>query len=200
MSYIDMRGAVGLTHLFLRERVALGDRVVDATCGNGQDTLFLARLVGPLGMVWAFDVQEEALAKARTHLSEAGCLSRVKLLQAGHEQLAAHVEGPVQAVVFNLGYLPGSDKACITLPETTLAALKQSETVLFPGGIIVIAVYTGHPGGREEGAAVEQWVASLPYQSYSVWCSRQINRPSTVPYVIVVEKLVPGEQCGQPHL
>jgi len=192
MNYIDMRGAVGLTHLFLRERVGLGDRVVDATCGNGQDTLFLARLVGPLGRVWAFDIQGQALTNTRALLGDAGCLSWVTLVQEGHEQLAAHVEGPIQAVVFNLGYLPGSDKTCITRPESTLSALHQAEKILFPGGIIVIAVYPGHPGGSEEGAAVEQWATALSHQSYSVWCSRQINRPPTAPYVVFVEKFASG--------
>ena len=194
MKYVDVRGAVGLAHLFLRERVALGDRVVDATCGNGHDTLFLARLVGSLGKVWAFDVQEDALTKARTLIGDAGCLPWVNLLQSGHERLAAHVDAPVQAVVFNLGYLPGSDKSRITRPETTLAALKQAEELLFPGGVIVVAVYTGHPGGDAEGTAVERWAASLPPQSFNVWCSRQINRPATVPYVIFAEKLAPGAQ------
>jgi SAM-dependent methyltransferase len=189
VTYIDLRGAVGLTHLFLRERVGLGDRVVDATCGNGHDTLFLARLVGQLGRVWAFDIQEQALTNTRALLGDRGCLSWVTLVQEGHEHLAAYVEGPVQAVVFNLGYLPGSDKTCITCPESTLAALHQAEKILSPGGIIVIAVYPGHPGGSEEGAAVEQWATALPHQSYSVWCSRQINRPQTAPYVFLIERL-----------
>lgn len=34
-----------------------GDTVVDATCGNGHDTLCLARAVGRSGTVYAFDVQ-----------------------------------------------------------------------------------------------------------------------------------------------
>ena len=192
MNYIDMRGAVGLSHLFIRERVGQGDRVVDATCGNGQDTLFLARMVGPLGKVWTFDVQAQALDKARELLREAGCLSRVNLVHDGHEQLAGHVDGPVQAVVFNLGYLPGSDKTCITRPESTLAALEQADKILFPGGIIVIAVYTGHPGGNKEGTAVENWAAELPSTGYNVWCSRHLNRPPTAPYVLLIEKLSPG--------
>ena len=43
---------------------ALGDgaRAIDATMGNGHDTLFLARAVGPQGRVIAFDVQDAALA------------------------------------------------------------------------------------------------------------------------------------------
>jgi ubiquinone/menaquinone biosynthesis C-methylase UbiE len=34
-----------------------GDVAVDATCGNGHDTLFMAQCVGPSGCVHAVDVQ-----------------------------------------------------------------------------------------------------------------------------------------------
>lgn len=40
----------------------MGDTVIDATAGNGHDTVFLAQLVGRQGRVWAFDVQSSALA------------------------------------------------------------------------------------------------------------------------------------------
>jgi ubiquinone/menaquinone biosynthesis C-methylase UbiE len=190
MSYIDLRGAVGLTHLFLRERLGLGDRVVDATCGNGQDTLFVARLVGPPGRVWAFDIQEPALSATRALLADNNCLRWVNLVKAGHERLAELVDGQVQAVVFNLGYLPGGDKACVTRPDSTLTALEQATAILVPGGIIVITIYTGHPGGTEEGAAVEAWAATLLPRDYIVWRSRQANQPPIAPYVLLIEKVI----------
>ncbi len=198
MSYIDLRGAVGLTHLFLRERLGLGDRVVDATCGNGHDTLFVARLVGQLGRVWAFDIQEQALTATRTLLADNGCLAWVNLLNEGHEGLDELVDEPVQAVVFNLGYLPGGDKTCVTRPDSTLSALVQATRVLVPGGIIVITIYTGHTGGDEEGAAVEAWAASLLPQEYIVWRSRQANQPQIAPYVLLVEKIaqIKGHSCS----
>lgn len=37
--------------------VCTGETVVDATCGNGHDTLALARLVGPSGCIIAMDIQ-----------------------------------------------------------------------------------------------------------------------------------------------
>lgn len=41
--------------------VSPGDTVVDATCGNGHDTLALARLVGPHGCIIAIDIQVSAV-------------------------------------------------------------------------------------------------------------------------------------------
>jgi SAM-dependent methyltransferase len=182
-------GAVGMSHLFLRRAVSAGDAVVDATCGNGRDTLFLARLVGNGGTVWAFDVQEEALAAAEKLLRAERCHPWVHLVLAGHERMAEYVREPVRAVVFNLGFLPGREGGVVTRPETTLAALEQATELLVPGGIIAIALYTGHPGGAEEAAAVEQWSARLPPRFFTAWQSRQLNRSAAAPYLVLVEKL-----------
>jgi predicted methyltransferase len=184
-----LRGAVALSHFFLRERVREGDKVVDATCGNGHDTLLLAQLVGPAGRVWAFDIQADALSATRRLLHEAGCLAQTELVAAGHERLGEFVAAPVRAVVFNLGYLPGGDKSCVTRPESTAAAMQQGSDLLIPGGIMTIAVYTGHPGGAEEGAAVEAWAGNLSPALFNVWHCRQASRPATAPWLVVVEKV-----------
>jgi hypothetical protein len=184
----SLRGAVHLSHFFLGERVEPGSRVVDATCGNGRDTLFLARLVGPSGKVWAFDLQEKALANTRALLDKAGCLAQTELVAAGHEHLAEFVGEPLKAALFNLGYLPGGDRSFVTRPENTLVALNHAEHLLLRGGIITACVYTGHPGGIEEGEAVEKWASCLAPATFNVWISRQLNRPSSAPYVVLVEK------------
>jgi len=185
-------GAVGFSHLFLRQVVRPGDRVIDATCGRGRDTLFLAELVGATGEVWAFDVQEEALAETAGRVS-AGCSPWVRLVHAGHECLSAYVREPVRAVVFNLGYLPGNSAGLVTRPETTLAALDQSLQLLLPGGMIVLAIYTGHQGGEEEAAHVDAWARSLASREFNVWRSRQLNRSDAAPYVVMVGKASPGK-------
>jgi hypothetical protein len=59
--------------------------------------------------------------------------------------------------MFNLGYLPGSDKNCITKSETTLPALAQSLEILKPGGLLSIMLYPGHAGGDTEASAVIAW-------------------------------------------
>jgi hypothetical protein len=184
----NLRSAVALSHFFLGERVEPGDHVADATCGNGHDTLFLARLVGPGGKVWVFDLQENALANTRQLLDEAGCLAQTELVAAGHERLSEFIGEPLKAAVFNLGYLPGGDKNIVTRPEQTLAALDQAAHLLLPGGIITICIYSGHPGGAEEGEAIERWGAKLPPERFNVWVSCPFNRPPTAPYLLLVEK------------
>jgi SAM-dependent methyltransferase len=183
-------GVVGFCRIFLQRVVAPGDRVVDATCGRGRDALFLAQLVGSSGKVWAFDVQEEALAEARNLLGDAGCLPWVTLVASGHEAMVDHVPTGVRAVVFNLGYLPGNEAGVVTQPHTTRAALNQAAALLAPGGIIAIAVYTGHGGGGEEACAVAEWAAALPSRTFNAWKCCHLNRSSSAPHVLVVEKLL----------
>jgi SAM-dependent methyltransferase len=189
-----LRGPVALCRLFLRERVGAGDRVIDATCGNGHDTLYLARLVGEGGKVWSFDIDREALATAGKRLRDASLDSMVELVQAGHERLNEYVKERVRAVVFNLGYLPGSEKIAITRPATTVAALEQARALLLSGGVILLSVYTGHPGGTEEGRAVDSWVSGLPSPDFNVWSCRLVNRGTDAPYLLVIEKS--GEQLN----
>jgi SAM-dependent methyltransferase len=162
--------------------------VVDATCGNGNDTLLLARLVGEGGRVWGFDVQEDAVRNTSALLDEHGCRTRVELAAVGHENLLAVVREPVKAVVFNLGYLPGGDRGCITRSETTVASLDQAVSMLLPGGVVIVAMYPGHPGGDGESEVVERWASKLPPHIFNAWRSRQLNRSASAPYLLLVER------------
>ena len=127
------------THDWISRVVLPGDTVVDATAGNGHDTVFLARLAGPSGQVHAFDVQEEAIRATRERLEKEGLLtSAVHLHLASHDRLAELVTGPVKAVVFNLGYLPGGDKKTVTRTGCTLAALEQAAALIAPNGLLSV--------------------------------------------------------------
>ncbi|MFA9461014.1 tRNA (mnm(5)s(2)U34)-methyltransferase [Thiohalorhabdus sp. Cl-TMA] len=155
------RGAVARAHRAVAECLYAGAWAVDATVGNGHDTLFLAQMVGEGGRVDGVDTQTPALSAARARLAEAGVLDRVRLHQGGHERLPyllpGQAAGRVQAVMFNLGFLPGGEKTLITRPETTLAALDASIALLAPEGRLSVVAYPGHPGGAEECAAVMEW-------------------------------------------
>lgn len=138
-----------------------GSVLVDATAGRGRDTLFLARVAGPVGRVHAFDVQAEALRATARRLERAGCAGRVTLFHCGHERMAEkleHERGRVAAVMFNLGFLPWSESALTTRADTTACALEAAWSLLGPGGMLSVACYAGHAGGAGEAAAVERWM------------------------------------------
>ena len=154
-----------VAHENLARHLQPGDLAVDATVGNGHDTLFLAQQVSPDGRVIGFDVQSVALDAARRLLDDAGLATLVDLRQRGHERLAetlpADWHGRVAAVTFNLGYLPGGDKQLITRAATTLPALQQALAALRRGGLVSLMVYRGHPGAADEVDAVDSWIRDL---------------------------------------
>ncbi len=135
---------------------------VDATVGNGYDTLFLAGLAGASGRVFGFDVQAEAIARARGLLEKNALSGVADLFLCGHERMEDFIppelSGRIGCVFFNLGWLPGSDKSTITKPDTTLAALRASMRLLGGGHCMLSALcYRGHAGGQEEYEAVESF-------------------------------------------
>jgi predicted methyltransferase len=169
-----------------------GDTVVDATCGNGYDTLFLAELVGESGNVWGFDIQADALSKTAERLQEKGVAGWVHLVEAGHERMGEFVPNPVKAAVFNLGYLPGGNKGLTTQPETTAVALSSASQMVAPGGIVAVVVYTGHEGGSQEARVVDDWGRGLIATDFTVWSSRQLNRSANAPYLIFAIRAAEG--------
>lgn len=165
-----------------------GDRAIDATMGNGHDTLRLCRLTGEEGRVWAFDVQKEALESTRERLCEHGMQNRAELILAGHELMAEYVHEQVQLAVFNLGWLPGIEHAVRTKSETTLAAVNAALGLLAPGGLMTICVYPGHEEGREELQALLQWAQGLDPLLYDASVRRYLNQPLDPPVLIAVKK------------
>ncbi len=147
---------------FISKSIHEGDAVIDSTVGNGHDTAFLARLVGRHGKVFAFDIQSKALEVAKRRLAALGMEQRVEWICGCHGNLArtipGHWHGKIQAVMFNLGYLPGGDRQVATRTHTTVAALSQALDLLSPTGRISIIAYTGHIGGQEETECVTQWL------------------------------------------
>lgn len=185
---------LSMAHKWIAERASSGDIVIDATAGGGVDTLALAELVGYKGIVYAFDIQQDALKRTKERLltSSSEKLAEVKLILANHAQMAEWIDplsaGKVAAVMFNLGYLPGSDdQSVITESATTIAALDAAIMLLRPGGIITCVLYPGHPGGAEEAATVEAWAAQLPQSVAQTVTYRQPQRPAA-PYLVAAEK------------
>jgi 16S rRNA C1402 N4-methylase RsmH len=186
-------------HAALAEVVGVGDFAIDATVGNGHDAAHLAALVGASGEVHAFDIQQEALESAERRLEERGLLDHCSLHHVGHEHLAEtlppETRGRTQAIVFNLGYLPGGDKSVITTASTTLKALRAALNWLAPGGILTVIVYRAHPGGKEEFREVEQLLLGLELGEFRI-SSEQPATEDHSPIAFIVRRREQAE--GRP--
>lgn len=185
-----LQNALQFSHILLEQTVKTNDTVIDATVGNGHDTLKLARLVGDEGKVYGFDIQKLAIESAQNKLEKANLMKPVELLCKGHEHIAdLPLEvGSVSTVVFNLGYLPSGDKQLITLPETTLKAIDSSLPLLKKDGLISLMIYHGHEGGKQEKDAVTDYVSQLSQKEFNVLRYGFINQKNNPPFLIVIEK------------
>ncbi|MCI0702271.1 MAG: class I SAM-dependent methyltransferase [Planctomycetia bacterium] len=177
-----------LAHAAVRTVLAAGEASIDATAGNGHDTRFLSVLVGPMGSVFAFDIQPEALARTAQKLHEA---SNVTLCQRDHAEMRNEIppefHGRIGAVMFNLGYLPGGDKSFTTQADSTLKAIASALELLRSGGILTVVAYIGHPGGSDEAEAVTNLLAKLP-AGFSLREERNEESISAAPRLFVVHK------------
>lgn len=187
MSYA-LRSARFLAADILERAVSPGDAVIDATMGNGHDTLFLCRLVGETGRVYAFDVQRQAVENTAALLEENGVSRRAALFCLGHERLAEKVPFPVSAAVFNLGWLPGGDHGVTTHWETTKTAVDAALSLLKAGGVLVICAYPGHAEGERERAALTAYLSALRPQAFNVLHQRFLNAGPGAPECFVAQK------------
>ncbi|NPV90378.1 MAG: class I SAM-dependent methyltransferase [Firmicutes bacterium] len=192
------KNPIKLAHHLVTTVLRPGDTAVDATAGNGHDTLFLCRVVGGEGSVYAFDSQPLAIGRTADRIKEEHLGTRVYLINDGHENMGKYIEPGVRAVMFNLGYLPGSGHRFNTQPASTIAALDQAKGLLAAGGIITVVVYTGHPGAVEEKEAVESWAAALPQEEWTVINCSFPNWRNHPPQVMAITRRKSNPRRGEP--
>lgn len=188
-------------HQHLETIVEAGETCIDATAGNGHDTLLMAQLVGPNGRVIAIDIQAQAIDATERRLAKANQLAVCELILGDHseelERLQATIEGTVRALTFNLGYLPGGDKHLISIPEKTIQALEASTRLLCSGGTLFVTAYRGHPGGELEAKQVEQWMDRFQRAGWDI----ETHKPATqeiksMPPILWIAKKPEADRTG----
>ena len=178
---------LSLVPQLLSQTLKPGDMVVDATAGNGYDTLALARLVlGGGGRVVSMDVQQCALKATEARLlqefTQEEVASGVTFIEGNHRDFSRldELTGPgqrVKAFIYNLGYLPGSDKSVATSKEDTIDSLKQAAQRTSLGGLVCVTCYRGHEGGLEETNKVREELSSWEQAEWRVCETTPLNWP-----------------------
>ena len=178
-------------HTILTNHLQQGDQAIDATAGNGYDTLFLAQQVGASGKVIAVDIQGCAIQSTQEKLESAGLIDRARLVAEDHStalrKLIEANREKVAAITFNLGYLPGSDKSIQTKVESTKEALASSIQLLCPGGYLCVTAYRGHSGGKTEAETVEAFMRKSQIEGNAVDCYEP-ESSSSPPILWVLKK------------
>ncbi len=181
---------VKLAHQAIKEKLRPEDIAIDATLGNGLDTVFLAEQVGSSGRVYGFDIQRTAVEAVALKLASWRCLT---LIHASHAEMDKEIpvqdHGNIRACMFNLGYLPGGDKRIITQAESTLTALTIASRILVDNGVLTILAYPGHLGGELETLQVTNWCEQLDRQQFKAEMVSCGQNQASAPRLFVINKM-----------
>lgn len=191
---MNFQTAIQFAQECIQSRIEEQGIVIDATVGNGYDTLFLCKHIGSFGTIYGFDIQQKALDHATRNIAQklGSVPDNLHLFLEDHALMESRIpiehHGRVDAILFNLGYLPGSNHEITTQVQSTLQALQASLRLLRVGGILTIVIYTGHAAGIEEAQAIEAWSAKLSQSSYQVLRYQFTNLVNSPPYLIAITK------------
>lgn len=168
-----------------------GDVIIDATCGNGHDLVYLAHLaLTPLsGWIIGIDIQQKAIDKTKeliTQVLPAPLQNRIQLHLQSHETFPQTSTAP-SLIVYNLGYLPGGEKSITTQFSSTLESIKNAQSLIKAGGVISITCYPGHPEGSIEERQILQYCSQQDPKLWNVTHQQWINRRSA-PSLVILQK------------
>lgn len=179
--------AVKFVQDFLAARLVHPQLCVDATCGNGGDTAFLCRLVGPEGRVLGFDIQPEAITSTLARLEKQGLTA--ELICDSHANLLQYVRpGTADIVMFNFGWLPGADHSVFSTADSSIPALEAALAALRVGGVLSAILYSGRVIGTDEKQSILSWLRALPLEKYTVLVCDFANWADTAPLPCLVLK------------
>lgn len=142
------------------------DSAIDATCGNGFDSVEIAKMLfdnpefgrgESQSQLLCIDVQQLACENTTlTLLQEFGpefVQQHVQVLHTSHAPLPRpNDSSSVGLVVYNLGWLPKSDKDCITKMDSTIASMVDAFLLVRILGMVSVLTYP--KTGPEEDVAV----------------------------------------------
>ncbi len=185
---MDLMQSVEFSHWLFNNYLENNKIFIDATCGNGKDTLFLADKLDSQGKLYAFDIQEEAIKNTKYIIEQKEFNINIEYINDGHENIDKYIEENVNGIIYNLGFLPGSNKDIKTKKDTTITSLNKSLNLLADGGLIVVVIYSEHEGGSEEKEAILNFASNLNYKKFNVLHYHFINQRKTPPEVIAIKK------------
>lgn len=187
----NIQSAVKLAKFHLENLLKPGLIMLDATCGNGHDSLFLAQKgLGSNGHLYVFDIQEKAVENTKKLLKESldDCDNKmIEFHTQCHSIIDQYIDQELDLAIYNLGYLPSGDKSIITDSKTTLLSLEKALKLLKPNGYLFITCYPGHVGGDDETDQVVLWAKKLS-SNYIVCKHNWVNRSDKSPILILIQK------------
>ncbi len=155
--------------------------VIDATCGNGYDSLFISQILldSLKGKLYCFDIQKKAIEATYLLLKNNlpyKIFEKITFINKSHEDFSKYIKTKVNLIIYNLGYLPKSNKQLTTKVSSTLLSIKSALSLLDDKGAISITSYPGHEEGEKEEKALLSFLSTLDNLKYSVCYHKWLNK------------------------
>lgn len=176
-------------HYMLQGKLTTARMIMDATCGQGYDCLYLTQGMDESAELVAFDIQQAALELTRTLLEEHGLADRVRLYNDSFVNFERYINQPLDLVVFNLGYLPGTNKKITTGVADLQSTLPRLLNMLNLNGVIGIVSYRGHSEGLTEYLWLQDYLSQLNNKIYNVGRYELFNHTKAAPVVYIIERI-----------
>jgi Putative rRNA methylase len=160
------------------------DSAIDATAGNGGDSVTIAKMLFPQyvdltknldtseesidtkSQLIAIDIQESACRNTTERLAallpSSLLRNNVRILHSSHATLPVpNDSSSIALIVYNLGFLPGSKTkdSVTTSTTTTITSLSNAARILRNGGMLSVATYPRT--NKEEDIAVRAFMEGL---------------------------------------
>lgn len=169
---------IKISHALMQKYLNQDDILIDATLGNGFDSLYCSSIVKN---IYGFDIQEKAINNSKELLKEK---ANINYILDSHENYQSYLTNPT-AAIFNLGYLPGGNKEITTLSTSTLKTVKlllDEASLRF----LLLVVYPGHDEGSIESEQLKNFLNQET--RYEILKVNLINRSDKSPYIFLILK------------
>lgn len=185
-----LSNSIQLAHCLLKDRLKEAKIIIDATAGNGNDTLFLAQNALKEAKLYVFDIQKQAILNTKELLIKNNLtLTNIELIHDSHEKFDEYISSKIDIAIFNLGYLPGGNHEFTTKNDITLKTIDKMLNKLNINGHIAIVMYPGHEEGLKEYQAIKLFVKDLPKKAFTVGWYKMINHNLNAPALCWIEKV-----------
>ena len=179
---------IEIAHFAFKKVLNKNDVVIDATLGNGYDTLYLLENFHPQKL-YCFDIQNQALENTKSLLKKNRVnATSIEYIQDCHSKLDTYVKMPASLIVYNLGYLPSGNKSLTTKTGTTLKSLKKALELIKPGGLISVTCYPGHAEGKKELNEITSMTKNLDPNIFFTYFYRSLLE--NAPCLVLISKKV----------
>ena len=186
-----IRKTTDLAMLLASQYAFEGSIIIDATCGNGHDTLTLAKTKP--SKLYGFDIQQNAVVATKSLLSNEGFESDIKngtisIICDSHSNMHQYISDQVNVIMFNLGYLPGGDKSIVTESSQTIDAINTSLDLLAVDGVLCITMYSGHDEGKREKEMLLKLGEDLDSRIYHTAYINFLNQQNNPPEILLITR------------